>query len=206
MKDIRTILYIIAVSAVLSVSCNSEQKGGRYQAEEYDANALPYGATDTIDGEKVSNECAIINNDLERLKASLELISSPSMLMTAKVTYQHDLDSLSMGNDNLTPEEASIIKTLIKDIATTYEAKCKEYEIPAEGVIDNLRRCIDRVNKTNNSTELIRFMEARRGMLMDLDYIHLCVDSRSNRIDEVRKLAAQLKHDLDRKKRRFGVN
>ena len=201
-----TVLLIVSLALAIMSGCKDEtgKHGTDIQPEE-DSNALPYGVTDTIDGEKVSTECAIINFNLERLHNEVERIASPSMLMTVKANLQHELDSLTIGTDLLDADEKATINDLRKTISAAYIAKCKEYEVPAEGVIDNLRRCIDIVRKARCDMDIIRFVETRRGMLMHLEEIHLCVESSSSKIGEVKRLAQELNTELERKKKQFGL-
>lgn len=202
---IKTLATALCVAALIT-SCKSEHKSQYNTYEEQYEDLLPYGVTDTINGEKVSKECALMNNDLERLLNRVERVKSPDMLMLLRKDFEHTLDSLTIGSDNLATEEKTVINHLCDSIRTSYAQVCKQYEIPADGVIDNLKRCINRVNQAGTVTQLYTFMDNRRGMLRNLDYIHLCVESNSKKIPEVKRLAQQLKTTLEAKKKQYKID
>lgn len=193
------------IVAALIISCNSEHKNQYNSFEEEQEDLLPYGVTDTINGEKVSKECALMNSDLEWLLRKVERVKSPDMLMLVRKDFEHTLDSLTIGSGNLVSEERTVINNICDSIRIAYAQACEEYEIPAEGVIDNLKHCITRVDQAKNSMQLELFIESRRGMLRNLDYIHLCVESKSKKIPEVKRLAQQLKSSLETKKKQFNI-
>lgn len=207
MKGLKTIIIASLMGGAVVVGCQSgdKQNSTPYEAEEFEEPLLPYGATDTIDGVKVSPECAIINYNLEDLLDRIERVKSPDMLMRLKSVYQHDIDSLTANLSGLAANEKDIIASQKVAIAEAYATACRQYEIPADGVIANLKYCIQDVNAAQSHKALEDFMRYRTGMLRNLDIIHLCVESRSTKIPEVKRLAAQLQHDLDNKKKRYSV-
>lgn len=206
MKEYRIQLYALLLVLLMLSGCKNEKRPNySYDVVEEEEDALPYGATDTIDGIKVSTDCAIINFEHELLQGKVENIASPSMLTRVKACFQHYMDSLSVGIESLPAEEAAMINATRAHITDIYRSKCRQYEVPAESVIGNLRSCINQVNGMHTKGELARFLDVRGGMLSEIDDIHLCIESSSNRIDEARRLAAQLKHDVDKKKKQFGL-
>lgn len=199
------IIAIVFISAAILTSCNTDSKKQKYGFPETEQEGLPYGVTDTINGTAVSDQCAIMNHDLESLLRRVEAVKSPDMLMMVKADFEKTLDSLTIGSGNMPAEEQAVIDSLRTSIISAYKDVCREYEIAPEGVIDNLNHCIQRVNNAKSRDDLIRFMDVRRGMLSNLDIIHLCVESSSNRIPEVKRLAQQLKTNLEAKKRQFNL-
>lgn len=207
MKGLKTIIFTSLMGSAVIVGCQSGENKNTptYQDIEIEEPELPYGASDTINGEKVSTDCALINYNLEELLDRVEGVRSPDMLMRLKADFEHDIDSLTSNTSMLASNEKDIIASQKQAIAAAYARVCREYEIPADGVIANLKYCIQELNGVQSQKDLNSFMDCRYGMLRGLDIIHLCVESRSTKIGEVKRLAAQLKHDLDNKKKRYSV-
>lgn len=207
MKDNKHIIALFFASILLMFSCtsNSSNTSAVYDEAE-DSEALPYGATDTIQGEVVSIECATVNFDFERLLNRVNRIASPYMLMDVKATFQHDIDSLSAIASNLPAEENKLLQPTIEEIKSEYKSKCREYEIPADGVISNLNSCISQLRQVQNRQQLESFIDLQWSVVRSLDILHLCVESRSPRISEVKRLASQLQSELDSKKKKYGIN
>lgn len=201
----RKIFAAAIIVAAFITSCNTDRKTQSYAFEEPEQEGLPYGVSDTINGKAVSDQCAIMNFDLESLLRRVQAVKSPDMLMMVKADFEHTLDSLTTGSNDLPSEEQEVINSLRTSIITSYKEVCREYEIAPEGVIENLNHCIQRVNNAKSRNDLVRFMDVRSGMLSNLDIIHLCVESRSNRIPEVKRLAQKLKTNLEAKKRQFNL-
>jgi len=189
-------------------SCDSGNKRSSIPTEydEEDETALPYGATDTIEGEAVSTDCAKINFELERLQSRIDNVQSPDMLMYVKADFERLRDSLTLGTNGLAANEKEIITSACNKLNSSYEEVCRKYEIPADGVISNLNNCIQQIGRAQNRSQFMQVTDCRRGMLRHLDIIHLCVESKSSRLGEVKRLAAQLQKEYDQQKRRFGVN
>jgi len=195
------------MAALVMAACNSGHKStpnnGYTDADE--ADALPYGVTDTIDGRKVTADCAVSAAALQDLRIEAEQLASPSMLMNFRARYEGRLAEALSGTENLTDDEMRIINLQKDSLETTLRKQCKELAVPAEGVIQNLQNCIGMVGRAKNRQQLIMLIESRRGVLQQLDDIHLCVEEHSTRISEVKRLAKQLKNDLERKKSQFGI-
>lgn len=207
MKTTKLTLSSLIITGILFVSCSSNPKGNSSAYEQYyeEEEQLPYGVSDTINGEKVSYECAMTNFELEGLQERIEAVKSPDMLMHLKARFQHDIDSLTQIASAYTSNEQAIIASDCSRLKVAYEKACRAYEIPAEGVIANLNDCIKTVQKAKTDIELYRFINCRVGMLNNLDIIHLCVESRSTRIKEVQSLAHKLKTELYNKKKKLNI-
>lgn len=206
MKKYKAIILFAFVSSILLIGCDSGKKHSNFdEYTEENEDLLPFGATDTIDGEKVSTECALVNFDFESLQRRVDNVKSPDMLMTLKVDFMHTLDSLTLNSKQLPSDEQAKINTIRETLLASYNKACRDYEIPADGVISNLKICLERVNKADSRQALVRFTEVRRGMLHNLENIHLCVESKSTRINEVKRLASQLREELNRKARHYDV-
>ncbi len=193
------------VGAILA-SCDSGKKGNGSptEVEEEDPTALPYGATDTIEGQAVSPDCAKLNFDIERLQNRIDCVQSPNMLMRVKADFEHIRDSLCSCTSGLPSNEKELITAAVAHLNTTFKAACHEYEIPADGVISNLKNCIEQISRAQNSTQFYQVTDCRRGMLRSLDIIHLCVESNSSQIPEVKRLAAQLKNVYEQQLQRYS--
>lgn len=206
MKSFKATIIISVLCFIGLYSCdsNTHQNNSNTIDEEIE-NALPFGVNDTIEGEKVSNDCALLNHEFEYLQRRVENVKSPDMLMRVKKDFNHILDSLTSCSELLSQEEKSTINEIRATILASYGQACKNYEIPADGVISNLTSCIDQLNEAHSRQEIVRFTECRRGTIRDLDYIHLCVESKSTKINEVKRLAAILKEEVNREAKRYNI-
>lgn len=207
MKGIKIIIAAIASMAIVA-SCENGNKSYNAPtlAEEEEEEALPFGASDTINGERVSVKCATVNFDFELLQRRIENVKSPDMLMRLKVDYQSTLDSLTMLSENLSAEEKEMLNPIKAEIAESYKKACREYEIPADGVISNLSHCLEQMNSANTREEVARLVDTRSSLLQNLNNIHLCVESNSSRIGEVKRLASQLREEVSRKTRHYNID
>lgn len=207
MKGIKTIILTSIVGASILTSCdNNKSQNVASQFEEEEIEALPFGASDTINGEVVSIKCATVNFDFELLQRRIENVKSPDMLMSMKAEFQRTLDSLTNNSNALSADEKAIIDEQRSNILAAYKKTCREYEIPADGVISNLQSCISRLNNANSREDVEKFIDSRRSMLSNLNIIHLCVESNSSKIGEVKRLASQLREELNRKTRHYNIN
>ena len=204
------ILHYLLIAILLASSCTSQQKDGLPS----DGNAIEEEAYPTTDEilrdsiakkEDVSNECATICQRMIQTEEMLSAVKSPDALISAKKEYLTLTASLNKGLAGITTQEQSVINAYKANLDNTYTAICREYEIPASGVIANLNNLISRIDKVRTKSELLRFQEARIGMLRKLDDIHLCVEHNSNRIAEVKRLAQTLKTKYESKKHELGV-
>ena len=138
------------------------------------------------------------------LNERLQRVKSPDGLIPAKREYADLMSKFKKEMAGLGGDELDAAKKRIQQAEETYKKTCREYEVPASGVIANLRNLTERLDKIDKREDFIRFQDVRIGMLNSLDYIHLCVEQNSNAISEVKRLAIILKNKYDTKKHEFG--
>ena len=148
---------------------------------------------DSIGEEAVSHDCAITFIRLQELQWKWENVKSPSMIARLRATWKKDMTDAKKEIANYKGEEAQLLDSVLKEIDGIYKEKCTEYLIPAASVIGNLKSCISRVDEAKTKEDLLRFREARIGMLDELDEIHYCVEESSSQIGVVKRLAETLK-------------
>lgn len=164
-----------------------------------------YVSPDTLNGEDVSHECAVVARTMEDLSYDLEHILSPSQLMMVKADYKSRIGLLESSIDGMKAgkEKDELIKR-IGQLSTLYVQKCHGYEVEPNGVIQNLEYCIRELANVNSKDELSRFESCRNGLLRNLDKIHYCVPDNSSRIGEIRRLAKRLDSAYESTKKRFA--
>ena len=203
--------FIPALIIILLVcSCNSQQKDrlpadGSASSEEAYPTAEEMLRDSIARKEDVGTECATICQRIILAEEMLSAVKSPDALISAKKEYLTLVASLSKGMSGITPQEQSVINAYKANLDNTYTSICREYEIPASGVISNLNNLIRRIDDVHTKSELIRFQDVRIGMLRKLDDIYLCVEHNSNKIPEIKRLSQTLKTKYENKKHEFGM-
>ena len=207
---------ILLLLILLSLcACESKrEKSPRANIAQHDGYADSLLLAETIDalsdsvagedGKPVSAPCAQLYIELTDLKERLEAVKSPDALIRAKKKYQEVIPRLNKANTTLDSQEKPVIQRTTAEMEAFYSKACREYEIPASGVIDNLKNLISRIDQIKTQQEFNRFQSARLGMLQGLDDIHLCVEQRSHHIAEVKRLAQTLKSKYEAKKQAFS--
>ena len=206
MKSIARIFLYTTLMACILGSCTHNGTSETQTTKDSDETSeLPYGVSDTIQGRKVSTECAIAIDAMQSIRRRAENLASPSMLATFRAQYKEDIAEAEAAATNINGEERQFIRLEKDTIDMVLAEKRKKLEVPASGVIDNLNNCISRVKTMKSDTEMYRFLDYRRSMIRNLDNIHLCVEEQSNQIPTVKKLARQLKLLVEEKKTQFGM-
>lgn len=209
-NNIRAYYALLFLSALpLLLSCNSNNESNNDSddiPDEEDYASIIELIGDTVEGEKVSRECAIACYKVEQVKEEVNTVQSPQQLMQLKKKYTKSLKSAIEGTDNLVKDEQLIVKEHASEADESYRKACIDYEVPADGVIQNLKDLIQRLDKIQTKDEFSRFEGVRFGMLQELDDIHLCVEHNDRRINEVKRLAQVLKTKYQDKKHALGIN
>ena len=204
------LLHYVLIAIPLACSCTSPQKdglpsdGSTIEEETY-PTAEEILRDSIAKKEDISNACATLCQRMLHTEEMLSAVRSPDALIAAKKEYLSLVPSIDNELSAISKEEKSVVNTYKANLESTYLSACREYEIPANGVISNLNNLISRINTIHTPSELIRFQEARIGMLRKLDDIHLCVEHNSNRIAEVKRLAQTLKTKYENKKQELGM-
>ena len=206
MKHIHYPVYLLVLLCIIA-SCNSGHPSGSTYNQEVldDDSALPYGVTDTIGGEKVSVDCAIIHSALERMLYQAEQLASPSMLMTFRAKYDSRIAEAMEGFETLSSDEQGKLKATKDSIDIILRQQCRKLAVPATGVLQTLEDCIRQVKKANSKKDMLIFIGDWRSTIYSLDEIHLCIEEASPQIAKVKRLAKQLKDDIEKKKAMYGI-
>lgn len=190
-----------------SLSCNNK-KGNEQVCTEGDVESYTNIADlvgDSVEGEKVSKECAVVCYKIDQVTEEVASVNSPEALITAKQSFKEEIAEAGSGIKELDREEQALANRHVQEAEEEYSKACSEYEVPASGVIANLKDLIKRIDKVKTKRELDSFQDCRLGMLMNLDNIHLCVDSKSTKIKEVKTLAQTLKSKWEAKKKEISA-
>lgn len=203
----QTPCLVFAAMLALS-SCNGnkdkEQVADEGDIEDYASIADLVG--DSVEGEKVSKECAVVCYKIDQVTDEVESVNSPEALISIKQSYSDDIAEAGASIKDLDEEERELANRHMQEAKDEYTKACREYEVPASSVISNLKDLLQRIDKVKTKRDLDNFQDCRLGMLMNLDNIHLCVDSKSTRINEVKRLAKSLKSKWEAKKNELSTH
>lgn len=155
--------------------------------------------------EKVGNGCAAICQRMEDTEYKLSSVKSPDALISAKKEYLTLVASLDKELSGISKDERGVANGYKAKLDRAYVAACREYEIPATGVVSNLNDLIRQLDNMHSKNEFVRFQNVRIGMLRKLDDLYLCVEQNSKSIAEVKRLSQALKNKYESKKQEFGV-
>ncbi|MCQ2257192.1 MAG: hypothetical protein MJZ41_04255 [Bacteroidaceae bacterium] len=208
-NSIKIVSFFSLLSCLFIISsCNSNNSDSSVIAEE-DADDYEYITdliSDSVEGDKVSKECAVICYRVEQVSDRVNTVHSPQQLMELKKEYSKKIGEATKGTEELDKSEKQLVAKHAEEVEESYRNACSEFEVPAVGVIQNLSSLIKRIDQIKTKDEFYRFQDCRYGMLQDLDYIHLCVEHNDKRINEVKRLAQVLKSKYESKKHELGVN
>lgn len=206
----RDILIVVAVTCIVLAACSSGgNKIGAPQVDSLEmispAGDAEYVLPDTVNGEDVSHECAVVARNIEDLSYDLDQILSPSQLMIVKADYKSRIGLINSSIAKLaSSKEKAELNKRTDDLSLLYVQKCHQYEVEPSGVIQNLQYCISDIAKVNSKQELSSFESCRYGVLDNLDKIHLCVRDNSSQIGEIKRLAKQLDSAYKSKKEKLA--
>ena len=195
---------------LLVCSCNSQQKdtlpAGNGIADDGEIYPTEEMLRDSIAmKEDVGNACATLCQHMMQVEEMLSAVKSPDALIFAKKEYLSLIASIDKDISNMSKQELCVVDGYKANLDKTYITTCREFEIPANGVIANLNNLINRIDKIHSKDELLRFQDVRIGMLRKLDDLHLCVEHNSNNIAEIKRLAQTLKAKYEGKKQELGM-
>lgn len=205
---INLLVCILAVIGMASCDSNKNDAQSDFddQYSEDDFSSIAAIVGDSFNGNKVSKECAVICYRIDKVEDKIDRVVSPSTLINIKKEYLESLKSAESGNENLIESEQAIVQSRISEVEAEYKKACRDYEVPASGVIYNLKDLIEQIDKVKNRSDFDSFQNCRYGILHDLDNIHLCVEQGSNKIPEVKRLAQTLKSKYESKKKELGID
>lgn len=203
----RSVAYTIAIAAFALCACESKDNNtsSNSQMDEEQFGGIADLIGDSISGVKVSKECAVICYQIDQITNQISAVNSPSALIRAKQEYEDNIGKTAEGITELEQSEQSIANEHKTEADAAYKSVCRSYEVPASGVLANLTNLIQCIDEVKTKDEFMRFEDCRIGMLSDLDHIHLCVESNSHKIPEVKRLAQTLKGKYEAKKKQFGM-
>ncbi len=204
-KCLHFCLIAICAACAFSSCDQKKEENPLLQLDENDFTGVKKYFGDSIPSSNISRECAMVCHKIDKVAKEAAFVNNPSSLIEIKKQYLEELAQASSNISQLSDEEKAIAIEHKNEAEESYTKACRNYEVPASGVLANLKNLIDRIDKVSTKDELMRFQDCRIGMLNDLDHIYLCVESRSNAIPEVKRLAQVLKNKYEKKKQQFGL-
>ena len=207
----KTLPCLLAVLMLVMTACEEKKKEGLDSdtfLEEYEkAPTWEELYADSIaEKENVGKECAVICNNLDIARDRLTRVLSPNGLISAKKMYLVATTNLSNDIQGLTSQEKSLVQEYKTEADKAYKMACREFEVPASGVIANLNNLINGIDQVHTAQDMDRYESGRLGVLRDLDNLYLCVEQNDTRnISEVKRLAQTLKSKYESKQHELGI-
>ena len=207
----KSLPYLLAILVLTMTSCDEKKNNGGMSGdtylEEYEQTPTweELLADSIVEKEHVGKECGVICNNLDIATDRLTHVLSPEGLISAKKQYILATTNLSNDMQGLSGQEKSLVQTYKATADKAYRQACQEYEVPADGVIANLKDLIRDIDKVNTKQEMSRYEECRLGVLRNLDNVYLCVEQNSKSIPEVKRLAQTLKSKYESKQHELGI-
>lgn len=160
------------------------------------------GGDSTLVGSAAYYEAAV---KVQNLKYEVDVIASPSMLQNIMPNISERLDECrSLTNSVSDEDEKQRLTSEIMSINNLFAQRCREYKMPAAGIIDNLLTVTYKVEQAKDAGDLKRIMEPRYGYFKNLSTLYMIVEEES-KVAEVRRLSKNLEQKFNQKKRLFGV-
>ena len=199
--------FLLSCICILFAACQGKQTKSS-ESQELDSGDFVEQENfynDTIDGEKVSQDCAAMSYNLDEIITQLEAVKSPSMLMKVKYDYPNLLSQATNELNQLSADEKAVMQKKMNRIRTLYNETCQTYEVEASGIISNLQNLINKIHKVNTQADFDKYCSNRYGVLNNLDKIHLSTHDDSPHINEIKRLAKELNSQLQAKKAELGI-
>ena len=205
-RNTYNVLFLFIICIAFAACNENKTKSSESQPSESDdfAEQETY-YNDTIEGEKVSHDCAAMSYNLDDIISRLEAVQSPSMLMKVKADYPDLLTKATAELSQLPTDEKALMQDKVGRIRTLYAETCRTYEVEADGIISNLQNLIQQIQRVNSKAAFDNYCSGRYGVLNNLDKIHLSTNEQSPHIKEIKRLAHQLKSLVEAKKAELGM-
>lgn len=211
MRNIQGALPFLVLAFLLMLTACENKNDKRQGNDPFQTEIEEYPTYEELmrdsiaEKEQVGEACATTCSKLQQLVEELQNVQSPDALIKAKKQYLTVTASFNSDLNQLSEEEKKVATNYKTEADDIYQKVCQAYEVPANGVIENLNNLLKRIDGVKTKQELYRFQDCRLGMLRGLDDIHLCVEHNSRQIPEVRRLAQSLKSKYQAKKQEFGI-
>lgn len=205
----KTLPFLALAILLLLSACENKPAFKPDNPFEYTEEDLPTEeevAYDNImEKEHVERATAILCDELTQVTEQLNDVKSPTSIIKAKKAYLNALASLQHDMENLSEDDKKVIRTYQATAEAAYNQACRNYEIPASGVIENLKSLLSNIDQVKTQQDMDHFEESRLGTLRNLDDIHLCIEQNSHQIPEVKRLAQTLKGKYQAKRQELGL-
>jgi hypothetical protein len=207
MMHSRSFLIFASLVCTFILGCNKSNKSSDTQQDvSGDFVDTVLVINDSVDGEKVGQDCALLSQKLDDIASLLDEVKSPSMLMRAKADYATRLADVTAAIGQLSVAEQTLMKDKVAQLKEQYAETCKAYEVEPDGIIANLENLITNIQKIHTRADFENFCSGRYGVLNNLDKIHLSTHDNSASVAQIKRLARQLNQLYEGKKAELGID
>jgi len=201
---------ILTLAFTIIFSCCSQDKTKRTWNDDYtfeDNIDSSYNSNEHNNKDKqnlLASNSSNIENAITIVDDEIRNINSPDVLMEnlnkINLELQNISNIISSTSDIKKQEE---LEKKYKKLEEEYNNKLKQYSLPANGIIQNINRQTERLNKCFDKKNFQNILDTHYSFLNNLSKIHYIVEEK-NRQSEVRELAEKLQQLYNEKKTLFG--
>lgn len=204
----KTKYTLFAFFILMIASCSPEKKEhiSAFEPDEGEENVVEQESLDNESQNTEASVSSISSSSIESIKEEVNEINSPDKLMEHRQDIENEITALSIKIEKTSdPEEKARLNSLLKQLQSNYNQKQREYLLPANGIVDNIRNLSSRLEKCQTKDEFMRILEPRISYFKNLTKVHTLVEE-PNRRQEVREMAEALNVLFQKKKAQFGVD
>jgi len=137
----------------------------------------------------------------ERMHNELQAVKSPDMLLSAMADYEI---YIKVSTDDVSlPQEKERLSALRQEVDNAYSQACRDYMLPARGVLETIQLVHQRIDNCTSSAEFNRLKDVRFGYFQNLPQIHKIV-LEPNKRRTVRQKAMELQRLFNSKQAEYS--
>lgn len=137
----------------------------------------------------------------ERMLNELQAVKSPDMLLAAMTAY--DIYKKETTNVLNLPQERERLAKLQDEVDRAYSQACRDYMLPARGVLQTIQLVQQRLHNCHTSAEFNRLRDVRYAYFQSLPQLHrIVIEPNKRRV--VHQQALELQKLLDSKQAEFS--
>ena len=203
----RKAIALSTLIVLLSVSCSSDKKEhiSAFEPDNEEESTVFAEKADNESQETANSTSSISVSAIETVEENVNEINSPDKLMEHRYKIESEIANLSAKIAKASnSEEKARLSARLNQLQTSYHQKEREYLLPANGIVDNIRNLTSRLEKCQSKDEFMKILEPRFSYFKNLTKVHTLVEE-PNRRQDVREMAEALNVLFQKKKAQFGV-
>ncbi len=149
---------------------------------------------------------SVIEDNLQKLESGVNQINSPDKLIENIQDYEIQLSHISNAISHTKDHDEKLkLESEYTQIKEEFTKKVKENSLPANGIIQNIKVQMDRVDKCSSAQDMHRILDTHYAYFKNLSKLHLIVEEKSRQA-EVREMASKLQSNFYDKIEEFEID